>query len=187
MEFKDILAISGFHGLYRFVAQGKNGIIVESFDNGKRMHVGAQTKVSSMDDIAVFTGDGEARLVDVLKSISEIENGGPCADPKSDKDEHFEYFRKVLPGFDETRVYHSDIKKILQWYNILRENDLLKFEEEKDREKEDKEHSPSEKQQAAASAKPARTQKKTSAVRARKETGPAGAAQKRTPTSTKNK
>ena len=136
MEYKDILAISGYTGLFKFIAQGKNGMIVESFSDKKRMHVSASHKVSSMEDIAVFTSEGEAKLTDVFRNIHEMENGNETIDPKSDKKKIFEYFGKVVPEFDRSRVYHSDIKKILSWYNELLKNDLLTFKEEAPQEEE---------------------------------------------------
>ncbi len=194
MEFKDILAISGMPGLYQFIAQGKNGIIVESFDTGKRQHIGAHLKVSSMDDIAVFTSEGEARLKDVFKKIHEMENGGETIDPRSDKESLFAYFEKVLPDFDPSRVYQSDIKKILQWYNTLLKKDLLKFEEEEKEEDqakpEDGEKTGEKKEKPEARSRQAAGSKgqssRTTGGKGQKDHGPAGGA-KRLPTSTKNK
>jgi len=189
MEFKDILAISGYPGLYRFVAQAKNGIIVESFDTGKRMHAGAHLKVSSMDDIAVFTHEGEARLIEIFRKISELENGGEAPDPKSNKDILFAYFEKVLPEFDRSRVYQSDIKKILQWYNILLKHNLLNLEEseeeEQKKEPEEKDKTKPKPSKPAGSATKKSTQKKTSSQG--QKIASAGGGPKRMSASTKNK
>jgi len=189
MEFKDILAISGYPGLYRFVAQAKNGIIVESFDTGKRMHAGAHLKVSSMDDIAVFMHEGEARLIEIFRKISELENGGEAPDPKSEKDALFAYFEKVLPEFDRSRVYQSDIKKILQWYNILLKHNLLNLEEpekeEQKKEAAEKDKAQPRTSQPAGSAAKKSTPKKTSSQG--QKIASAGGGQKRMSVSTKNK
>ncbi|MGC9470268.1 MAG: DUF5606 domain-containing protein [Bacteroidales bacterium] len=188
MEFKDILAISGYPGLYRFVAQAKNGIIVESFDTGKRMHAGAHLKVSSMDDIAVFTHEGEARLIEIFRKISELENGGEAPDPKSDKDTLFAYFEKVLPEFDRSRVYQSDIRKIMQWYNILLKHNLLNLEEQEEEQKKEateKDKAQPRPSKPAGSAAKKSTPKKTTSQG--QKIASAGGGQKRMPVSTKNK
>ncbi|MBN2612653.1 MAG: DUF5606 domain-containing protein [Bacteroidales bacterium] len=130
MDLKDILAISGHSGLFKYVSDGRNGIIVEAFDTKKRMFVNASTKVSSLKDIAIYTETEEKPLADVLKSIFEIENGGAAIDPKSGNEELKAYMSKVLPEYDRERVYVSDIRKLVTWYSILRDNNLLNFEEE---------------------------------------------------------
>ena len=127
---KDIMAISGHPGLYRFVSQARNGIIVESMDTGKRMQAFSSMKISGLEEIAVFTEDKEVSLAEVLKLISEKENGGESIDHKSDGETLKSYFASVLPDYDKNRVYVSDIKKVLNWYNILHRHDLLKFDEE---------------------------------------------------------
>lgn len=130
MDLKDILAISGQGGLFKYVSDGRNGIIVESFENKKRTFVSAATKVSSLKDIAIYTETEELPLADVLKKIFEKENGGATIDPRSGNDELKNYMAQVLPEYDRERVYVSDIRKLAGWYNILRENNLLVFEEE---------------------------------------------------------
>jgi hypothetical protein len=131
MNLKETLAISGHSGLFKFVTQGRNGIVVESFTDKKRSFVPATTKVSSLDDIAVYTSDKEISLKDVFKSIFEKESGGKAIDAKAaTADELKNYMEKILPEYDHERVYVSDIKKMFTWYNILHENNLLTFEEE---------------------------------------------------------
>lgn len=126
---KDILAISGQPGLFKLVAEAKNSIVVESLLTGKRMPVYSHSKVSSLEDIAIFTQTGEVPLKEVLKNIVEKETGNEIPqpvlkDPKS-------YFSAILPEYDKDRVYTSDMKKVIQWYNMLQEKNLLNFEEEK--------------------------------------------------------
>ena len=111
MELKDILAIGGKPGLYRFIAQAKNGIIVESLTDKKRIPAYASDKVSALEDIAIFTDSEEVNLADVFKKIFEKENGGKAINHKSSGEELKAYFEEILPDFDRDRVYTSDIKK----------------------------------------------------------------------------
>ncbi len=133
---KDYLAISGQPGLFKFISDARNGIIVESLLTGKRMHVSAAAQVSSLEDIAVYTETEDLPLREVLKKILEKEEGGPSINHKSDPETLRFYFRTILPEYDPSRVYVSDIKKVIQWYNILQEKELLNFKEEKAKEEE---------------------------------------------------
>lgn len=126
---KDILSISGKGGLFKFISQGRNGIIVESLSDHKRSSVNAAAKISSLEDISVFTEDEEISLEKVFKLISEREDGGPAISHKASNEELKSYFSEVLPEYDRSRVYVSDIKKIIQWYNTLQEMEMLRFEE----------------------------------------------------------
>jgi hypothetical protein len=125
---KDIMAIGGHGGLFRFVSQARNGIIVESLESGKRMHAFATMKVSALEDIAIYTDDEELQLEDVLARIHKYENGAEAISPKSDSDDLKDYFSAVLPEYDKERVYVSDIKKVLSWYNLLLKYDLLRID-----------------------------------------------------------
>jgi len=129
MDLKDIMSVSGQSGLFRFVSQGRNGIIVESFTDKKRSFVSASHKVSSLGDIAIFTDGEEVPLKDVLKTIHELEPGVPAPDPRSSPDVLKKFMEKILPNYDRERVYMSDIKKLFAWYNSLLELKLLNFEE----------------------------------------------------------
>lgn len=126
------MAISGHSGLFKFISQGRHGIIVESLTDGKRNNVNASAKVSSLTDIAIFTNDGEIAFRDVLKKIKETENGGAAISQKSDDKELKKYFEKILPDYDRERVYTSDIKKVITWYNQLQALNLLDIIEEKE-------------------------------------------------------
>lgn len=130
---KGILSISGQSGLFKMVAESKNNIIIESLETLKRMPVHSTSKVSALEDIAIYTENGDVPLKDIFKAISEKENGGPALSPKSSANELKAYFEKVVPEYDKNRVYISDIKKVLLWYNVLLNKDLLDFtgEEEK--------------------------------------------------------
>ncbi|MDE5424299.1 DUF5606 domain-containing protein [Ancylomarina sp. DW003] len=122
---KGILAISGQPGLFKLVSNSKSGFIVESLIDKKRMPAHATSKISALEDIAIFTEEGDLQLQEVFKSIKEKEEGGQAINHKSSGNELKAYMREVLPNYDEDRVYVSDMKKIFQWYNILQENDML--------------------------------------------------------------
>jgi hypothetical protein len=132
MALKEIMAISGYPGLYKYISQGRNGIIVESLTDGKRSHISATAKVSALSDIAIFTNDGEKPLREILNSIKEKENGGPTISHKSSNDELKNFFLEVEPNYDTERVYTSDIKKLVAWYNQLQGLDMLDFSEEQE-------------------------------------------------------
>lgn len=125
MILKEILAISGEQGLFKFIAQGKNAIIVEHFETKKRSIAHNSAKVSSLEDISIFTRNEDIPLGRVFDKIYEKENGGPAIDSKAPVDKLIGYFEEVVPDYDEKRVYASDIKKVFLWYNILQKLDLF--------------------------------------------------------------
>lgn len=131
MNLKDILAISGESTLFKFVAQGKNAVIVENLETGRRFSAGAAAKVSALDEIAIFTTDEDIPLAKVMDHIFEKENGGEAISHKQPDAVLKTYFAEVLPEYDRERVYTSDIKKVVLWYNILQKLNLLVKEEEK--------------------------------------------------------
>lgn len=122
---KGLLAIAGQRGLFKVVSQAKNSIIVESLLDGKRMPAYATSRISALEDISIYTEEEDVKLADVFRAIYEKENGGMAIDPKGSGQELKAYFEEVLPTYDKDRVYVSDIKKVLNWYNILIENELL--------------------------------------------------------------
>jgi hypothetical protein len=131
---KDILAISGQPGLYKIISKGGKNLIVESLDTGKRIPAHSTNKIIALEDIAIFTTDGEVPLKEVMKKIAEKEDGKKSIDHKSSGNKLKSYFAEVIPEYDDDRVYVSDIKKVIQWYNILQEKDMLSFEEEEEEE-----------------------------------------------------
>ena len=140
MFLKDILSISGKGGLFKFIKQARNGIIVESLLDNKRTNAPASAKVSSLEDITIFTeGEEDMKLEEIMKKIFKKENGGQAIDPKSSNEELKAYFNNVLPEYDKERVYVSDIKKIISWYNILQNHNMIKIEEEKEEDKKETE------------------------------------------------
>lgn len=142
--FKDILAISGQPGLFKMVSKGNNTIIVESLITGKRMPAHSSNKIISLEDIAIFTVDAEVPLKDVMKKIAEKEDFKASIDHKSSGNVLKSYFKEILPDFDEDRVYTSDIKKVIQWYNLLLSKEMLNFEEESEEKDEASEESKTE-------------------------------------------
>jgi len=131
MNLKDILSISGEPGLFRFIAQGKNAIIIENLESKKRSSAHGSAKVSSLEDIAIFTTTEDMPLGKVFDLIHEKSNGGPAVDSKSDTAVLKKWFEGILPEYSKDKVYPSDIKKVAQWYNILHKLDLLVKDEPK--------------------------------------------------------
>lgn len=129
---KTILSISGRPGLYKLISQGKNMLIVESLVDKKRFPAHGNEKIISLGDIAMYTETEEVPLQRVLLSIKNKENGAPVAmDLKKATSEDLRtYLGEVLPDFDRDRVYPSDIKKLISWYNQLVASNITNFEEE---------------------------------------------------------
>jgi hypothetical protein len=130
MSIEKILAISGKPGLYALKLQTRTGFVAESLTDGKKVTVGLRSNVSLLSEISVYTYDGEVRLAEVFKAIAEKEDNGAAISHKEDNATLETYFREVLPEFDEDRVYASDIKKILNWYNMLQAKGLVNKSEE---------------------------------------------------------
>ncbi len=127
---KRILSIAGRPGLYRLVNQGKNMLIVESLTTGKRTPAYSHDKVVSLGDISIYTNEGDVPLYDVFESIKEQEQG-KSVDVKAMTDQEVrEAFRKVLPEFDDDRVYTNDIRKVYAWYNQLIAAGVDKFKDD---------------------------------------------------------
>jgi hypothetical protein len=137
MNLKDILAISGHSGLFRFISQGRNGVIVEGLIDKKRMNATSSMRISALDDVAIFTTDKEVPLKEVFRKIFQKENGQPCIDPKSPEDKLKAYFVEILPDYDKDKVYVSDMKKVYNWYNILLGQKMIDLEEDKPEETKD--------------------------------------------------
>ncbi|MDR2854427.1 MAG: DUF5606 domain-containing protein [Prevotellaceae bacterium] len=131
---KEILSISGKSGLYKLISQKPNIMIVESLLDGKRSPAYSSDKVVSLADIAMFTLDSEVHLNEVLKKVLEKEKAAPCQlDVKAaDNDTLRAYFAEVIPNYDRDRVYPSDIRKLILWYNILVNAGLTDFDNVED-------------------------------------------------------
>lgn len=126
MSLDKILSITGKPGLYKLITQTRAGFVAESLMDKKRLSVSVRQNVSVLSEIAIYTLTEEIPLKDVFEKIKEKENGQKTSvKPKDGKDKLEAYFFDVLPDYDEDRVYASDIKKVIQWYNLLLEHDLL--------------------------------------------------------------
>lgn len=128
---KTILAISGKPGLYELVSRGKGSLIVESLTDHKRMPAFASDRVTSLGDIAMYTEEEDKPLGEILKAMRDMEGGKVSSlnYKKASGKELSDYFAKFVPDFDRDRVHSSDIKKLIQWYNILIEAEV-NFEED---------------------------------------------------------
>ena len=131
MSLDKILSIGGKPGLYKLLTQTRTGFVAESLLDKKRVTVGISSNVSVLSEIAIYTLEEELPLRQVFQKIQKKENGGKTSiGHKEDKLKLEEYFFEVLPNYDEDRVYASDIKKVIQWYNILHTNGITDFSEE---------------------------------------------------------
>jgi polyphosphate kinase len=137
---KDILSISGKPGLFKLVSRGKNMLIVESIIDKKRIPVYDHDKVTSLADIAIYTDGDDKPLSALMEDIKNKQNGAAISvDPKkASGDELKSFLKDVLPNFDEDRVYPSDIKKIITWFNLLINNGITDFKDETLPKKEEK-------------------------------------------------
>lgn len=134
MDFT-ILSIAGKPGLYKLVSRGNNNLVVEALDaTRRRMPVFASERVTSLSDIAMYSNSDDVPLTNILQSVADKEEGKKCSLDyrKCSKQELRDYFAEILPDFDRDRVHDSDIKKLLQWYNILIENGITKFVDEEE-------------------------------------------------------
>ena len=127
MSLEKILSISGKPGLYELKTQTRTGLLAESLADGRKITVSSRQNVSLLSEIAIYTLTEEVPLREVFSKIQAKENGGEAISHKSSRDELEEYFFEVLPDYDEDRVYPSDIKKVVQWYNLLTKNGMTDF------------------------------------------------------------
>lgn len=124
MKIDKIIAISGKPGLYEIINQTKGGIIVESLQDKKRFPINSIHNVSTLSDIAIYTDEEEKPLKELFLDIYKKEDGKKSIDHKAGKEELISYFSEVLPNYDDERVYPSNIKKVIQWYNSLLDSDF---------------------------------------------------------------
>ena len=129
MDLTKIVSISGKSGLFKMISQGKKAVIVEALADQKRFPVFGHEKMSSLEEISVFTTGEDLPLKDVLKTCYEKLEGKAALDPRSDNKTLLKFFKEMVPDFDEERVYVSDIRKMLTWYNTLLVQNLLDFTE----------------------------------------------------------
>jgi hypothetical protein len=129
MSLEKILSIGGKPGLFKLLTQTRSGFVAESLIDRKRISVGIHSNVSMLSEIAIYTLEEELPLKEVFTKIKIKENGGKTSvGPKEEKIKLEEYFFDIVPDYDEDRVYPSDIKKVIQWYNLLHDNGITEFE-----------------------------------------------------------
>ena len=127
MNLERIIANTGKPGLFKIVSQGKNTVIIESLVDKKRMPITARYQVNTLEDIGIYTYEDTKPLSEIFDAIAKKENKKQCISHKSSKEELVAYFKEILPEFDEDRVYISDIKKVIQWYNNMETAGLIKL------------------------------------------------------------
>lgn len=131
MTVEKILSISGKPGLYALKIQTRTGFVAESLLDGKRITVGMKSNVSLLSEISLYTYTEEKPLVEVMRAIAVKENEGAAISHKEDNDKLIAYFETIVSDYDKERVYPSDIKKIINWYNILQAKGLVSKDEPK--------------------------------------------------------
>jgi hypothetical protein len=129
MDLQGIISISGRPGLFKIVTQGKSNVIVESLIDKKRFPAFASEKISSIEDISIFTYEEDVKLTDVFSTLLSQNDGKEAINHKVEEVVLRKTFEGVLPNYDIDRVYLSDIRKVFQWYNLLLKEGLLKKEE----------------------------------------------------------
>lgn len=165
MDLSKILSISGKRGLFKVVSQLKNAVLVESLIDQKRFPAFAHDKISTLEEISVFTTGEDIPLKNVFKTMFGKQEGKPAIDAKSDDNALKSFFLEIVPDYDPERVYISDIKKIISWYNLLIDHNLLDFTEKEEENKEPesgmKEEKESGEEPVAEKKKPVAKKKKT--------------------------
>jgi len=131
MDVEKILAISGKPGLYLLQIQTRSGFVAESLLDGKKITVNLRSNVSLLSEISMYTYEEEKPLVEIMRAIAVKENEGPAISHKEDNAKLIAYFKEIVPNYDEDRVYPSDIKKVVNWYNILQAKGMVSKEEPK--------------------------------------------------------
>ena len=131
-----VISVSGQSGLYLYIAQARNGVVVESLANGGRTVVGMKNKVSTLEDISIYTAEGEMKLKDVFVKLHEVLGDADAPGAKAPADALKELFSKAVPDYDADRFYVSHMKKVVTWYNELKNHASLDFMTDEDRKKE---------------------------------------------------
>lgn len=129
-----ILSVSGQHGLFQYIAQARGGVIAENLADKKRTVFDSHSRVTTLEDIAIYTSEGEMRLSEVFKAMNEVGSEVPTS--KASNDEIKDFFVKAVPNYDADRFYVSHMKKILDWYDDIVKYASLDFMTDEDREKE---------------------------------------------------
>ena len=136
-DLSKILSVSGQHGLYRYLAQARNGIIAESLADGKRTAFDIKSRVTSLGDIAIYTSEGELKLKEVLLKLKDVLGEKDAPTSKDSADAIKALFLKAVPNYDGDRFYVSHMKKVVDWYNEIKKYASLDFAEEEEAEAEE--------------------------------------------------
>ena len=131
MNLEGILSVTGKPGLFKLINQSQSNLIVESLVDGKRMPLYASHQVSALQEVGIYTHNDTLPLEQVFENIYKFHDGAQAISHKLSKEEHFNWMKEIMPDFDQDRVYHSDIKKLIQWYNLLQSKGLIELNEEK--------------------------------------------------------
>ncbi len=130
MSLDKVISVGGKPGLFKILTQTRAGVLAESLIDGKKMNISARENVSLLSEIAIYTLTEELPLGSVFQKIFDHMSGAPALSHKSSKDDLEAFFFEVLPEYDEDRVYASDIKKVVQWYNLLIDQGFTNFSED---------------------------------------------------------
>ena len=130
MTLEGIINVSGKPGLYKVISRSNNTVIVESLLDNKRSAIYSHNQANLLNEIGIYTYNDTTPLCDVFTTIANKTNCGPSMDHKLSKEELTNYFRDIVPEYDEERVYFSDIKKVIQWYNTMQSADLIEIEKD---------------------------------------------------------
>lgn len=129
-DLTKILSIPGQTGLFRYIAQARTGAVVESLADNKRSSFGASNRISALSDISIYVDDGEVKLQEVFEKMKAELGDAEAPSAKASADELKDFFGKVLPGYDRDRFYVSHMKKVVSWYNCLKQYASLDFEQQ---------------------------------------------------------
>ncbi len=170
MDLSGVISISGKPGLYKVIAQGKNSIIVESLVDNKRFPAYASDRISALEDISIYTLEGDRPLTEIYTSIREKLGEDQAPSHKEDINILQAFILEFIPDYDEDRVYASDIKKLVQWYNMLLKTGLLTTAAEpeateEDLVKEEKKESKADHEEKEAAPKKTAAAKKTATAK----------------------
>ncbi len=132
-----ILSVSGQHGLFNYIAQARNGAIVEALSDKRRTCFDMKSRITTLADISIYTAEGELKLKDVFLKLQSVLGDADAPSPKASSDELKSLFAKAVPDYDADRFYVSHMKKVVEWYNELKNFASLDFEDENDVETEE--------------------------------------------------
>ena len=137
MNVEGIINVAGKPGLYKVISKSNNTVIIESLIDKKRSPIYSHNQANLLEEIGIYSYEDTTSLSVIFDFIASKENGNKCLSHKSEKNNLLNYFREIMPDYDEERVYYSDIKKVIQWYNLMHDTGLI-IMEKKEKKKEKK-------------------------------------------------